>query len=230
VQRVVAASAPQPVRHAVQAGLLLDGQDLQSDHAADPEVQEWVSSLWVERLVGGEPRRADDPPVIVVLTELSLRTGYRLCRLAGLAKVAWAQGEPMDADLTQPFLGRAHAESLHDRLEPAGADFRDLVLHDVQSNPTSKWPRRRHAARLGLLTIARLLADCEPFRIRWALQHWPYTIAKLTRSLMPPVSQRSRMVSQGEALVLKTAWDRLNLEGRLPQHGPDSNRRPWGAI
>jgi hypothetical protein len=97
------------------------------------------------------------------------------------------------------------------------------VRSDVRANPTAKWPRRRHAARLGLLTIARLLADCEPFRIRSALQHWPYPIAKLTRSLIPGPTQRSPMVSQGESLVLQTAWQRLNLEGRLATPLPDSS-------
>jgi hypothetical protein len=72
---------------------------------------------------------------------------------------------------------------------------------------------------LGLLTIARLLADGEPFRVRWALQHWPYTIAKLTRSLMPTESKRSPVLIQIESLVLKTAWERLTMEGRAP--------RPW---
>jgi hypothetical protein len=58
-----------------------------------------------------------------------------------------------------------------------------------------------------------LLADVEPFRVRWALQHWPYTIAKLARTLMPPEAKRSTAVASVEARVLKTAWDRLNLEG-----------------
>jgi hypothetical protein len=216
VQRVVAASAPEQVRHAVQAGLLLDDRDLAGDHPADPAVLDWVLSLWTERLVGGAAERADDPPAIQALSRLSPRSGYRLCRWAGLAKLALAGREGDDDVAAGPPGSRTRAEWLRERLAPADAEFRALVAHDVQAPAVAKLPRRRRAARIGLLTIARLLADCEPFRVRWALQHWPYPIAKLTRSLMPPASKRSTTVSRGEALVLKTAWDRLNLEGQRP--------------
>ena len=56
-----------------------------------------------------------------------------------------------------------------------------------------------------------LLADFEPFRLRWALQHWPYTIAKLVRALMPPAAKRSPVMMHVESEVLKAAGDRLNL-------------------
>ena len=85
---------------------------------------------------------------------------------------------------TQHRTGRARIEWFRDRLAFAGPEFGAVARHDVKSPPGSKLPRRRRTARLGLLTIARLLVDCEPFRVRWALQHWPYSIAKLTRSLM----------------------------------------------
>jgi hypothetical protein len=207
VRRVVAASAPEPVRQAVQAGLLLDSQDLVGDRAADPDALAWVLSLWAERLVGGEPERPDDPPAIRALSRLSPRAGYRLCRGAGLVKLALAGGVGSDEDSTARDGPRA--EWLADPGEAADPEFQALAERDVRSLPTTRLPERRRAARLGLLTIARLLADCEPFRVRWALQHWPYAIAKLTRSLMPPASKRSPAASRGESWVLKTAWDRL---------------------
>ena len=74
------------------------------------------------------------------------------------------------------------------------------------------------------MTLARLLADCEPFRVRWALQHWPYPIAKLVRFLMAAASNRSASRLQSESLVLKTAWDRLTLEGRLAMSWPNPDR------
>ena len=86
----------------------------------------------------------------------------------------------------------------------------------MEAGRSSKLPPRRRQARIGLLTMARLLADAEPFRLRWALQHWPYPLAKLVRSLMPPAGGRSASMLEWESLVLKTAWDRLNVEGRLP--------------
>jgi hypothetical protein len=78
--------------------------------------------------------------------------------------------------------------------------------------------------------MARLLADCEPFRLRWALQHWPYPIAKLIRSLLPGVASRPGSLLEWETLILKTAWDRLHLEGLLgtawPEAvGPDGSER-----
>jgi hypothetical protein len=74
---------------------------------------------------------------------------------------------------------------------------------------------RRRAPMLGLVTLARLLADCKPFRTRWALQHLPYPIVKRIRSLMPAASRRVEAVSRLETLILRAAWDRLILEGRI---------------
>ena len=96
---------------------------------------------------------------------------------------------------------------------------------DVEASRSSKLPPRQQPARIGLATIARLLADSEPFRLRWALQHWPYPIAKLIRSLMPPAASRPAPLLEWESLILKTAWDRLNLEGRLALAWPESTPR-----
>ena len=72
----------------------------------------------------------------------------------------------------------------------------------------------------GLFTLARLLADLEPFRLRWALQHWPYPIVKLTRSLISSPAKPTPAVLAGETELLKTAWERLRLEERLDEDGP----------
>jgi hypothetical protein len=199
---------------------LLDNADLIADRPGDEEVRAWVLSLWTERLVGGEPERADDPPAIVALTRLPPRAGYRLCDAAGLAKLAVAGQEPKK-DLRRPAL-RARWEWLHERLATPDGGAQEQARRDVRSG-TANGPSRHGTARVGLLTIARLLADCEPFRVRWALQHWPYPLAKLTRSLMPPASQRPAHWLQGESLVLRAAWVRLSLEGQLPMAwpGPD---------
>src|SRR5262249_61598380 len=88
VRRAVVAAAPEPIRARVQADLLLDNDDLRAERPADPEVLEWACSLWTERLVGGEPRKADDPPIIVAMSGLSLRDSYRLCRYPWGRKLA----------------------------------------------------------------------------------------------------------------------------------------------
>jgi hypothetical protein len=219
VQRLVAACVPESVRHRIQAGLLLDAQDIVADRPVHPEFQEWVLGLWTERLVGGEAVRPDDPPALIALSQLSLRACYGLCRMAGLGKMALAEEKP--GKKRGPQKQRERAEWLHDRLAASDSEFQSLARNDVKSVGSTKLPRRHHAARIGLFTFARLLADFEPFRLRWALQHWPYAIVKLTRSLMSDSSKRSPGVLRGEALLLKTAWERLTLEGRLANPWPE---------
>jgi hypothetical protein len=217
VQRAVAAALPESVRHPVQAGLLLDSQDLRSERSAAPEALAWVLGLWAERLVGGEAERADDPPAIIALSRLSPRAGYGLCRFAGFCKLLLAGRQP-PGDGARPAR-RQRWDWLRDRLAPARPDFQAQARHEVQAGVSSRIASRHHPARLGLNTFGRLLAGCEPFRVRWALQHWPYPMAKLTRALMAAAAA-SPLEQEGESLVLKTAWDRLTLEGRLPISWP----------
>jgi hypothetical protein len=218
VQRLVAASLAPTLRDHLQAGLLLDSQDLISERAAASEVVSWVMALWTERLVGGEAERVDESPAIVVLARLSPRAGYRLCRLAGFCKLILA-GEPMGNHAGTSE--RARQEWLTGRLANADSDLRTLARLDVETSRSSRLPPRHQAARIGLATIARLLADSEQFRLRWALQHWPYPIAKLIRSLIPAATNRATVLINSEACILKTAWDRLNLEGRLAFAWPE---------
>jgi hypothetical protein len=219
VQRLVAASLPDSLRHHVQAGLLLDSQDLRSERAAAPDVASWVMALWTERLVGCEAERANDSPGLVVLVRLTPRAGYRICRMAGICKLILA-GQPPDRD------GAASHQARHDwlagRLADANADLRAASKRDVEVSRSSKLPLRHQPARIGLTTIARLLADTEPFRLRWALQHWPYPIAKMIRSLLPRAANRPASLVESESLILKTAWDRLNLEGSLAPAWPET--------
>jgi hypothetical protein len=219
VQRLVAACVPESVRHTIQAGLLLDEQDIVADRPVDPEFREWALGLWMERLVGGEATQPEDPPALIAVCRLVPRAGYGLCRVAGLGKMVLA-GE-MPGKKRVNALQRERAEWLRGRLAAGDSEFQAQARSDVRSIVSTKLPRRHHAARIGLFTLARLLADFEPFRLRWALQHWPYPIVKLTRSLMSDSSKRSPGVVRGEALLLKTAWDRLTLEGRLANPWPE---------
>lgn len=226
VQRLVASAVTASLREPLQSGLLLDREDLRSERAASAEVVNWVLALWTERLVGGEVERSDDPPAIIALCRLSPRSGYRLCRLAGLCKLIVAGHEKSDP-------GRSSSRARHEWLEgrlPANTELQTIARRDVEGGRSSRLPRRRHQARIGLVTFARLLADAEPFRLRWALQHWPYPIAKLVRSLMPPAGSRSASLLEWESLVLKTAWDRLNVEGRLSLNLPDEHAEDWSLL
>jgi hypothetical protein len=215
VQRIITASVPEFIRGALQSGLLLDSDDLKTERAPSAEVVSWVTALWTERLVGGETERPDDSLAVVVLTRLSPRSGHRLCRMAGLAKLVLTGQEP----------GRspgalARRQWLRDQLTAADAELVSLARQDLESARTSQVPRRHRLARLGLPTIARLLSGCEPVRLRWAMQHWPYPLAKLIRSLMPPEPGRPPLPVRLDLLILKTAWDRLNLEGNLAMPWP----------
>jgi hypothetical protein len=227
VQRVVAAHSPGFVGQAVRDGLLLDSQDLAVERPVNPEVLSWILALWTERLVGGEPTRPDDPPALVVLSHLSLRESYRLCHVMGLAKrvlVGQESGNDRSDSAEQ-----ARGEWLQSRLASVNLRFRNQAQADVESISAPKVPQRHHFARIGLGTLARLLADCEPFRVRWALQHWPYPIAKLVRFLIAGASNRSASLLQSESLVLKTAWERLTLEGRLAKSWPNPDRDTSGG-
>jgi hypothetical protein len=225
VQRLVAASLPQSFRFRLQAGLLLDSQDLASERPAAAEVARWVMALWSERLVGGEAERADDPAAIVLLSRLSPRSGYRLCRLAGLSKLILAGGNQEQPGKNRTRAGHAWLES---RLADVDPGVRTLAKADAESSQFSRLPPRHRMARIGLTTVARLLSTAEPFRLRWALQHWPYPIAKLIRTLIPSATNSTSDVLLSEALILKTAWDRLDLEGKLllpwPQPPDESPR------
>ena len=201
VRRAVVAAAPEPIRGRVQAELLLDNDDLRAERPAEPEALAWACSLWTERLVGGGPRQADDPPVIVAMSGLPLAAAYRLCRYAGELKLAMAE---------EPTAGWARAFA-----PTAGPEFAVVARHDIRSASAAlaKIPPRRRPARIGLLTIARLLADCEPFRVRWALQHWPYSIAKLVRALMPAPAKRSAVMMGVESAVFEAARGRIATGG-----------------
>ena len=226
VQRLVARSVPEFLREPLQNGLLLDDDDLRSERTARAEVVGWVLALWTERLVGGEIERADDPPAIIALCRLSPRAGYRLCRLAGLCKRILAGQEEPDPRRSSVC---AQYEWLESRL-PVDADMKAIAERDVKDARSSKIPPRLHLARAGLFTFARLLADAEPFRLRWALQHWPYPMAKLVRSLMAAAGGRSAALLEWESLILKTAWERLRVEGRLSLNLPDPHVDDWSLL
>jgi len=215
VRRVVAACAPEHLNDAIRTGLSLDAFDLTSERPADPEVLSWALVLWTERLVGGDLSRTDDPPAIAVLTQIAPRNGYAICRLAGDVKYVLSGEQPPQKRPSAAWSARK--TWIQECLTGANPRFLEQVSRDLRSKSLARVPRRHIAARLGAQTLARLLAECEPFRVRWALQHWPYPIAKLIRSLMPSPAQRSALLAQGETLILKTARDRLNLEGRVMQ-------------
>lgn len=201
----------------------LPEQALDGGRVLDPEVASWVRALWTERLVGGEPVCHDEPPVIIAVASLSNLERYRLCQAAGLAKrLLAAELKPLTSG--RPTV-QARSDWLVGRLKSLDARAHEWARREVQKMAGAAFSPRRQLALLGLATLARLLADCDPFRTRWTLQHLPYPIAKRIRSLMPSSQRRSIGVSSLESLLLKTAWKRLNLEHRVTLEHPKSHAR-----
>jgi hypothetical protein len=80
--------------------------------------------------------------------------------------------------------------------------------------------RKRAHLRLGLVTIGRLLDETDLERSRWAVQHVPYSVAKLVRRrMLLPIPRRA--IFAWESWVLECAWARLLSEQRM------SGGRDW---
>jgi len=228
VRQFLALHGPPQVSAAAR-DVLGSGPEGGESHPPDPAVAGWVFSLSTERLVGGEPVRSDEPPVIVVLAALSSRQLYRLSHAAGQAKAALA-GDPDVIVAERPFDGR-RKRWFHDwfsaQFEPGEALPQAWAQRELQgSRGTEGLGRRRRLASLGLSTIARLLTGCEPYRVRWSLQHVPYPVAKRIRSIMSLAPIVSDQVRSLEIAVLKAAWTRLSLENRLSVRYPEETTRP----
>ncbi len=228
VKQVIALHGPALVQAASHKGLAIERQAIVGPNA-DPAIIEWVLALATERLVGGEPIGYDEPPALVALAALSSRVLYRLVHATGQAKTVLAgdpqgqlAGRSLDDDRTRWF-----RDEFAVQLGPAEARARAWASRDLQQSRGPDGPRqRRRLASLGLSTIARLLAACEPYRVRWALQHVPYPIAKRIRSLMSVAPAAGDSVRHLESMILKTAWTRLLLEHRLAPGHPDQTMRP----
>jgi hypothetical protein len=180
VRRAVAALAPEPARSAIRHALNFPDVELEPDRPPHPEAIKWVLALWSERLVGGLPRRDDDPPVIVALSRCTQRSLHRLFLMIGLAKRAYAltewEGSDDSVDLPRRARDRARIEEFRRRWGEA-----DPRLAQVARGDLAAGPRGQVMPWLGLLTIGRLLTTADPHRARWALQHLPYSDAKIIR-------------------------------------------------
>jgi hypothetical protein len=212
VQRTVAASLPPWLRAHLMAGLDLVPEDLKTDRPPRPEAVRSALALWTERLVGDLAERPDDPPAIRALTRLKPRELVCLARVCGLAKWAIATDDPP----ARTVADRVRLGYFRRSFSPLDPRVRARAVRDVESMDREG---RHLQARLGWLTLSRLLAGAEPYRVRWALQHLPYPVAKATRALMPPASRQNSGWLRWEEAVLRNSWNRLRSEGRLPDVG-----------
>jgi len=190
---------------------------------APPEVAAWVLALWTERLVGGEPVGTDEPPVIVAIASLPSRRLYRLAHAAGLVKAVLARD-------TSGLCG----DRPSDRRRVDWLREQYLLLLGPRERQPQSWARselarptvaavagrHRRLATLGLFTLARLLEGCQPYRVRWALQHLPYPISKRIGTLLAQSRSVKEPIRALEASILKTAWGRLAIEGQVAIEHP----------
>ena len=226
VQALVTARATGPVRAALDrrrtaseiAGRVVD--------SANPAAVAWALTLWTERLVGDVPESPDDPPVILALSQFSLRDQLRLVKAIGQAKLAFAI-DGMAPDSSLEALARTSAI---DRVRIAF--FRRIIGEpDSRLAPLARAEfesieadRRWKFAAVGLLTVARLLKGCDPHRVRWAIQHLPYPVAKRFGKLAGSHSSGSktlpsRAIQAWESWIMEAAWARLLSEGRFGSGG-----------
>ncbi|HEV3121223.1 MAG TPA: hypothetical protein VGY53_04945, partial [Isosphaeraceae bacterium] len=218
VQRAVASHGPPNVRAALRRGLFLADDEIKPNQPPHPLALRWALNLWPERLVGGPAARPDDPPVIFAITGLNSVARLRLLVTVGLAKLAVALGP---SETAAGLLGRdglpmrqsdrvAHFQSLWGKSESRLVHLARIDLG------TAKRAGDRIVSRLGLITVARLLTVHEPHRVRWALQHIPYSVAKQVRSRMGlanPLLSAAALIAWEERLV-EMASQQLRTEGR----------------
>ena len=208
IRRAVVAGLPPALAGALAAEFHLVAEDLVPDRPAEPGATRHALALWSAQLIGDLPKRDDDPPIITALTALDAPALARLIQTTGLAK--WSLGDhPIEAGD-----GRDHDRLAHFREALAGSDPRFLraVVRDLEALGEDE-PRAVSLA--GLTTLARLLNAAEPYRVRWALQHLPYSTARSLRALMGSGIKKAPMLARWESDVLRAAWNLLHQEGRL---------------
>ncbi|SIN84938.1 hypothetical protein SAMN05444166_1257 [Singulisphaera sp. GP187] len=209
VQRAVVAHAPPSIRGPLQTGLGLSDDDLRSLGTPLPEALNAALALWAERLVGDWPDRAD-LPVIVALSQLDLPEITRLIAAVGLAK--WTLSGA-DISASHPH---SHARTLHRAVQTAFSALDPQLKTQAELDVAQFGQVERDTlGSIGLITFARLLGAGEPYRVRWALQHLPYSVARLLRTQMTRAKSSVPAVLGWESALLQFVWDQLRDEGRV---------------
>lgn len=209
VQRAVVANVPEAIRPPLLAQLGLSSEDLSLDLPPHPEALKAALAVWAERLVGDWPDR-DDPLVIQAITRLDLSEVTQLMAATGLAKSTLAGAHLAPAELRSSTRGLP----LKVRTAFAAEDHRLRTWAEQDVAPFGH-VKPDSLGSIGLVTFARLLTNVETYRVRWALQHLPYKVAKLLRALMARGDGHDTELSDWEQHVLEIAWDHLLVEGRI---------------
>lgn len=180
VTSVIATFAAEPVAAALRDAA---GAGTPLSQAPHPDVLNALMALWSERLIGGPPPSPLDPPAILVLADCDWpRVASRL-RAIGLAKIAYDPQAAFQTEWPTEFAAPfQRVRKAWGERDPRLTQVTRIDRHACESR------ERLDLGRLGLLTVARGLVACEPTRVRWALQHLPYKVAKQVRAAMSPQS------------------------------------------
>lgn len=226
VRRAVAAFGPPRMAEAVRATLAGEA-GIEPSRTPDAAAVRWAVCLFAERLIGGVTRDESDPPVVTAVSAGHGAELLRLARSTALAKLAYAEAgvvERRAGPELPPLSSRERDRFDHfvGAWRRLGTDTRlvRVALWDADDRSDSTVGRTRSArselSRLGLTTIGRLMAAVEPQRVRWALQHLPYPIARVLRSRMnlknPLVAGRG--LGLWEESLWRLATQRLEAERR----------------
>lgn len=214
VQRAVVAHAPPDVAEALRSALPLDSSNLAPDRPPQADALRWSLALWSERLVGGPPAGPDDPPAIAAIAQPDRHAVSRLLARLGLAKLAvLANAEGGEAAL--PELASRDRDRLAS-LQATQPESDPMLAEVARADWATARQMREHALLvLGLTSIARLLAVAEPFRVRWALQHLPYNLAKFARlQLVKPTGVDPAVLIAWESRLLSTAQKQVAAEAQ----------------
>ena len=218
VRAIIARHGPPQVRAALSPESDPLPNEARKHQAIPEEILNWVLALWAERLVGDLPEREDDPFAIAALTRFDDRSIFRLFRLTGLVKLALAGSR--GKELRHVRLRSVDLDRIDGFLRffvPLAPGMQATARRDIQAvvdRLEGRTTSNQRLALVGLSTFGRQLSCCEPYRVRWALQHLPYPIAKRIRNQMPRKPLSGHAIMKVESLVLSAAWHRLNQEGR----------------
>ena len=212
VRKVVARNAFEPLRSILQRAFDdLSTIDARLDRRPDPASVSLALTLWSERLVGDIPQRDDDAVAVVALTRLGPVELARLVERIGLVKIAALSAS------SQPELRSRRQEWIVDRLRTPGKAAKSSEAL-MSSDIASLWRfSERIASGLGLITLGRLAANVDPYRLRWALQHVPYPIARMIRQTSASGNAGKDRVVAWEFGTLRTAIGDLDRQGRRPK-------------
>lgn len=189
VIRAVVATAPKAIRAKLAADLGIDpGLPAPAFSGPDP-IRDCVLSLWCERLAAGPDPGDDDHLAVQVLARSDAQDLQSFLETIGLAKRGYLPEPPaeegsLDHQMWLHFRG-AWGDPAPARVAQARRDAKE-----AGADPLA----------LGLVTLGRLLAEAEPLRARWALQHLPMTLARPIREAM---SLQSPELPRGELLEME---------------------------